>query len=37
MSVEFEAFGYYAQILGQDPVKAAALSMQQIRALFPSR
>ncbi len=37
MSVEFEAFGYYAQILGRDPAKAAELSMQQIRALFPSQ
>lgn len=36
LSVEFEAFGYYEKILGNDPRKAAALSMEQIIHLFPS-
>lgn len=33
MSVEFESFRYYDTILGGDPERAAALSMEQIRAL----
>jgi sugar phosphate isomerase/epimerase len=34
MSVEFEAFRYYKQVLKDDPAKAAALSMEQIKGLF---
>ncbi|MBK5111682.1 MAG: sugar phosphate isomerase/epimerase [Thermoleophilia bacterium] len=33
MSVEFEAYRYYEQILGSDPEAAAALAMEQVRAL----
>lgn len=36
LSVEFESFAYYARVLGKDPVRAAALSMEQINCLFPS-
>ena len=35
LSVEFEAFGYYARVLDRKPELAAALSMEQIRHLFP--
>jgi sugar phosphate isomerase/epimerase len=35
LSVEFEAYRYLDQILDNDPVAAAALSMQQVRALLP--
>jgi sugar phosphate isomerase/epimerase len=34
LSVEFEAFNYYDRILDRDPVKAAQLSMEQIKKLF---
>lgn len=34
MSVEFEAFTYYRTVLGNDPVRAARLSMEQCRALL---
>ena len=34
VSVEFEAFTYYRTVLGNDPVKAAQLSMEQCRALL---
>lgn len=33
MSVEFEAYGYYEQVLGSDPVAAAALAREQVAAL----
>lgn len=36
MSVEFEAFTYYRVVLKNDPAKAAALSMEQCRALLPA-
>jgi sugar phosphate isomerase/epimerase len=32
-SVEFESYKYYEQILGCDPVAAAKLSLEQLRAL----
>ena len=35
LSVEFEAFNYYEQVLEKDPKRAAALSMEQIKHLFP--
>lgn len=35
LSVEFEAFGYFEKVLKSDPLKAAALSMDQIRQLIP--
>lgn len=34
LSVEFESFGYYQAVLKGDPVAAARLSMEQIRALM---
>lgn len=34
LSVEFEAFTYYDRVLGKDPARAAALSMEQINRLF---
>jgi sugar phosphate isomerase/epimerase len=34
LSVEFESFGYYARILGNDPREAARLSMAQIEQLL---
>lgn len=34
LSVEFEAFAYYDRVLGKDPVRAAALAMEQITCLF---
>jgi sugar phosphate isomerase/epimerase len=34
LSVEFEAFTYYRTVLGNDPAKAARLSMEQCRALL---
>jgi sugar phosphate isomerase/epimerase len=34
MSVEYEAFNYYRQVLKQDPRRAAAISMEQIKTLF---
>jgi sugar phosphate isomerase/epimerase len=34
LSVEFEAFGYYERVLARDAARAAALSMEQIKALF---
>jgi sugar phosphate isomerase/epimerase len=33
MSVEFEAYRYYEQVLGSDPEAAAVLAMQQVNAL----
>ena len=36
LSVEFEAFSYYEQVLEKDPKRAAALSMEQILHLFPT-
>jgi sugar phosphate isomerase/epimerase len=36
LSVEFEAFGYFEKVLKGDPIKAAALSMEQITCLIPS-
>lgn len=35
LSVEFEAFGYFEKVLKGDPLKAAALSMEQITQLIP--
>jgi hypothetical protein len=35
LSVEFEAFGYFEKVLEGDPIKAAALSMDQITHLIP--
>lgn len=35
LSVEFEAFGYFEKVLDGDPLKAAALSMEQISHLIP--
>jgi len=35
LSVEFEAFGYFEKVLEGDPLKAAALSMDQIIHLIP--
>lgn len=35
LSVEFEAYGYLDRVLGGDPVKAADLAMEQVRALVP--
>ena len=35
LSVEFEAFAYYNRVLAKDPARAAALSMEQIKSLFP--
>lgn len=37
LSVEFEAFAYYERVLDKDPVRAAALSMEQITRLFPGK
>lgn len=37
LSVEFEAYSYYTQVLDSDPVEAARLSMQQIRKLNRAR
>jgi sugar phosphate isomerase/epimerase len=34
LSVEFEAYGYYEQILGSDPGKAATLARDQVAALL---
>jgi inosose dehydratase len=34
LSVEFESFAYYRQVLGGDPARAAELSMEQVRGLF---
>jgi len=34
LSVEFESFEYYSRVLGNDPVKAARLSMDQLRRLL---
>lgn len=34
LSVEFEAYSYLEQILGNDPARAAALSREQVRALI---
>ncbi len=36
MSVEFEAYRYYEQVLGSDPEAAARLAISQVRALLPS-
>jgi sugar phosphate isomerase/epimerase len=33
-TIEFEAWSYYAAILGKDPVKAAEISYQQVMALL---
>ena len=33
MSVEFEAYRYYEQVLGSDPLAAARLSLDQVRAI----
>ena len=35
LSVEFEAYRYLDQVLGNDPVAAARLAMEQVRALVP--
>lgn len=35
LSVEFEAFGYFDRVLESNPLKAAALSMEQIVHLIP--
>ena len=35
LSVEFEAYRYLDQVLGNDPVAAARLAMDQVRALVP--
>ena len=35
LSVEFEAFGYFEKVLEGDPIKAAALSMDQITHIIP--
>lgn len=37
MSVEFEAFTYLEQVLGEDPEAAARLSLEQVRALAGDR
>lgn len=37
MSVEFEAYRYYEQILGSEPVRAAALAREQVDALLAAR
>lgn len=37
MSVEFEAYRYYEQILGGDPGRAAALAREQVAALLAGR
>lgn len=34
LSVEFESFKYYQTVLGEDPAKAAGLSMEQCKALL---
>ena len=34
LSVEFEAFTYYEKVLKNDPVRAAAISMEQLKSLF---
>ncbi len=34
LSVEFEAFTYYEKVLKNDPTRAAAISMEQIKSLF---
>jgi len=36
LSVEFEAYGYLEQVLHGDPVRAAALALEQVRALVPA-
>ncbi len=36
-SVEFESFGYYSRILGNDPREAARLSMVQIEKLLAGK
>jgi len=35
LTVEFESFAYYRTVLDSDPSRAAAISMEQIRALMP--
>lgn len=35
LSVEFEAYRYLGQVLDGDPARAAALAMEQVRALVP--
>jgi sugar phosphate isomerase/epimerase len=35
LSVEFEAYRYLEQVLDGDPARAAALAMEQVRALVP--
>jgi len=37
LSVEFEAYSYLDQVLGGDPIRAAALAMEQVQALVPGR
>ncbi len=37
LSVEFEAFGYFEKVMESNPLKAAALSMEQIVHLFPQQ
>lgn len=37
LSVEFESFGYYAKVLGKDPVKAAEISMEAMKQLVTHR
>jgi sugar phosphate isomerase/epimerase len=36
LTVEYESFDYYEKILKKDPVKAAELSMEQLKQLFIS-
>lgn len=36
LSVEYEAFNYYQKVLGADPRRAAALSIEQCGQLFPA-
>jgi sugar phosphate isomerase/epimerase len=34
LSIEFEAYSYYKQVLGSDPSAAAVLAAEQARALI---
>ena len=36
LSVEFESFKYYRNLLNSDPVKAARISMEQVKKLIRS-
>jgi sugar phosphate isomerase/epimerase len=35
LSVEFESFGYYRKVMGNNPEEAARVSMAQLQKLFP--